>query len=204
MVYDSRGSETVEASVTTDAPSVVGRASAPSGASTGAHEVVAFPKGGVGAVLAQSHRISEALRGADLDDPSAVDAALHAVDGSPTFERIGGNTATAVSVAAALARAELSGRPLAEALRRPGVPAGRFPALVGNCLNGGRHAIGGPDIQEFLAFAPEARPEDSVRVALAVHRAVGARLHAMFPDRALGRGDEGGWVASIGNVDALE
>ena len=204
MVYDSRGSETVEATVGTDEPSVCGRAAAPAGASTGSHEVVAFPKGGVAAVLAQAARIERAVQGVDLDDPSAVDAALHTVDGTSNFERIGGNTATAISVAAALARAQQAGRPLAEILRRPGVPEGRFPAIVGNCLNGGRHAIGGPDVQEFLAFAPEARPEDSVRVALAVHREVGERLRAMFPGRALGRGDEGGWVASIGNVEALE
>ncbi|MCI4357947.1 MAG: enolase [Thermoplasmata archaeon] len=204
LVYDSRGAETVEATVYADDPAVQGQASAPSGASTGAHEVAALPPGGVAAVLADGPRIERALRGISLDTPASIDAALHAADGTATFSRVGGNTATAISVAAALAGARSSGRTLAEFLRRPGLRGDRFPAIVGNCLNGGRHAIGGPDIQEFLAFAPETRPEDSVRVALAVHRAVGAALHAKYPTRALGRGDEGGWVAAIGNMEALE
>ncbi|HEV2519644.1 MAG TPA: enolase C-terminal domain-like protein [Thermoplasmata archaeon] len=204
MVYDSRGAETVEATVSSDEVGGVGIATAPSGASTGVHEVAAFPYGGVAAALSQSARIDTELRGISLDDPAPVDAALHALDGTARFERIGGNTATAISVAAALARAQALHRPLADLLRRPGVPVGRFPAVVGNCLNGGRHAIGGPDIQEFLAFAPGATPEQAVRAALATHRAAGEALRAKYPGRALGRGDEGGWVASIGNVEAIE
>jgi enolase len=204
MVYDSRGSETVEATLGTDDPSVGGRASAPSGASTGAHEVVAFPRGGVPAVLAETARLEAGLRGLPVEDPRAIDAELHRLDGTPNFAAIGGNTATAISIAAAIARAEARHETLARSVERPGARPERFPAVVGNCLNGGRHAIGGPDIQEFLAFAPEARPDDSVRVALAVHRAVGEALHTKYPGRALGRGDEGGWVASIGNVEAIE
>ncbi|HUI38162.1 MAG TPA: enolase C-terminal domain-like protein, partial [Thermoplasmata archaeon] len=203
LVYDSRGQESIEATVRADG-GAEGVAGAPSGASTSAHEVRAFPEGGVAAALAQRRAIEAAISGIELVDQAAVDAALHAVDGTRDFSRIGGNTATAISVATALARAHAEGRPLAEVVRRPGAPAGRFPAIVGNCLNGGRHAIGGPDIQEFLAFAPEARPDDAVRAALAVHRAVGKALHERLPKAALGRGDEGGWVAGVSNLEALE
>ncbi|HYK93516.1 MAG TPA: enolase [Thermoplasmata archaeon] len=202
-IYDSRGRETVEARITT-ASGAVGEAGAPSGASTGRHEVRAFPDGGVAAALERfSTLVAPRLVGVEAD-PSLVDPVLHELDGTPDFSQIGGNVATAVSVAAALARSAETGRPLWETVRRPGVEAGRFPAIVGNCLNGGRHAIGGPEIQEYLAFSPAPRPVDSVRAALAVHAAVGETLHRKYPKHALGRGDEGGWVAPVGNLEALE
>jgi enolase len=203
MVYDSRGRETIEATVRLD-EGVEGMASAPSGASTGAHEVAAWPVGGVAAALAQRERIEGAIQSIAVSGQDVVDAALHAIDGTPDFSRIGGNTATAISVASAIACARYEGRTLADVVRRHRPAAPTFPAIVGNCLNGGRHAIGGPDIQEFLAFARCTRPSDSIRVALAVHRAVGAALHARRPKEALGRGDEGGWVAPVSNIEALE
>ena len=203
-IYDSRGRPTVEIRLES-AHGFVGVAGAPSGASTGTHEVVAFPAGGVPAALEEFRsRVAPALIEAPLGDQAGFDARLHAVDGTPNFSRIGGNTATAASIAFARATAASLGRELWEVLRRPGVDGRRYPAIVGNCLNGGRHAIGGPEIQEFHAFAPEVHPEDSVRVALAVHEAIGRALHERFPKHALGRGDEGGWVAPVGNLDALE
>ncbi|MCI4340566.1 MAG: enolase, partial [Thermoplasmata archaeon] len=203
-IFDSRGKETIEVRLeTTDG--FVGAVGAPSGASTGVHEVRAFPKGGVSEALDtfRSH-VAAALVGRSTDDQAGWDAALHAVDGTSDFSRIGGNTATAASVALARTHALTLGRELWSVLARPGVTGTKFPAVVGNCLNGGRHAIGGPEIQEFLAYAPEPRPEDSVRIALSVHRAVGTLLQRRFPGMALGRGDEGGWVAPLGNLEALE
>jgi enolase len=203
-IYDSRGHRTVEATLTTTS-GATGRAGAPSGASTGAHEVQALPAGGVEAAgrFVRDH-LAPRLVGLEVTDQARFDAALHAADPSPLFERLGGNTATALSVAAALAAATEQGVPLHTLWRRPGVPEGSVPTIVGNCLNGGRHAIGGPDIQEFLAIASAPRAEDSVRAALDVHRRVGAALHQRFPQAALGRGDEGGWVAPVGNLDALQ
>ena len=144
------------------------------------------------------------LVGVDVADPGAVDHALHEVDGTPNFSAIGGNTATAVSVASAMALGADTGRPLWKVIARPGVDGRTFPAIVGNCMNGGVHAIGGPDIQEFIAFATCARPEDSIRAAVRVHGLVGEELHRRFPKSALGRGDEGGWVAAVSNLEALE
>lgn len=203
-IYDSRARLTVEATVTL-ASGAAGRAGAPSGASTGVHEVLAFPKGGVPEALATFRsRVAPRLVGIDASDQAAVDAELHAVDGTLDFSAIGGNTATAVSVAAAMATANETGRPLWRVLARPGVEGRTFPAIVGNCMNGGRHAIGGPDIQEFIAFADCPRPEDSVRAAVRVHGLIGDELHRRFPKAALGRGDEGGWVAAVSNLEALE
>ena len=202
-IFDSRGRETVEATIR-GRSGTVARAGAPSGASTGRHEVRAFPDGGVPAALERFHTLVEPrLTGCEAD-PSLVDPLLHELDGTPDFSLLGGNVATAVSIATALLRAGETDRPLWETVRRPGVESGRFPAVVGNCLNGGRHAIGGPDMQEFIAFSPAPRPADSVRAALAVHAEVGQMLQRRYPKHALGRGDEGGWVAPVGNVEALE
>lgn len=201
-IFDSRGSETVEATITTDSGHRV-RAGAPSGASTGRHEVKAFPDGGVPVALERfSTQVRSRLIGANLAAPVEVDRVLHEVDPTPDFSAIGGNTATAVSVAAWIAAAGEVDRPLHELVRGARTPA-PYPAIVGNCLNGGRHAIGGPDIQEFLAVAA-GPPAESIPAAIAVHKRVGESLHAKYPNAALGRGDEGGWVASIGNVEALE
>lgn len=202
-LYDSRGRATVEATVTLDSGAHA-RAGAPSGASTGTHEVKAFPAGGVPEALTTFRdRVRAALVGVDAADLAAVDGALHRVDGTPDFARIGGNSATAISVASAMAWGAESRRPLWKVLARPTVDGSVFPAIVGNCLNGGRHAIGGPDIQEFIAFAEDPDPAVSVRAALRVHGLIGEALERRFPNQALGRGDEGGWVAGVGNVEAL-
>jgi enolase len=204
QIYDSRGRATIEAEVTLDSGANA-RAGAPSGASTGTHEVAAFPKGGVSAALTVVRRsLAPALVGHDAGDQASVDATIHAIDGTPDLSQVGGNSATAISVAAAMAFGVERGEPLWKVLARPGVDGRRFPAIVGNCLNGGRHAIGGPDIQEFIAFANDADPARSLQAALRVHTLLGEQLHQRYPTAALGRGDEGGWVAAIGNVEGLE
>jgi enolase len=203
-VYDSRGRATVEAEVILDS-GARGRAAAPSGASTGTHEVMAFPRGGVPQAL-QAIRtlLAPALVGLDPSDLASIDAAIHTVDRTADLSTVGGNSATAISVATAMANATDRGVPLWKVLARPGVDGRSFPAIVGNCLNGGRHAIGGPDIQEFIAFSQDPDPANSIRAALRVHTLVGEELQHRYPTVALGRGDEGGWVAGIGNVEALE
>jgi enolase len=203
-LYDSRGRLSVEATVTLESGAHA-RAGAPSGASTGTHEVRAFPDGGVPAAIeAARTRLAPALVGIDAADQSAVDRALHDVDGTPNFARIGGNTATAISVAAAWAHAEEEHVPLWRAIARPGVAEPKFPAIVGNVMNGGVHAIGGPEFQEFIAYAESPDPRKSVAAAIRVHGLLGEALHARLPTIALGRGDEGGWVAPLANEPALD
>lgn len=203
LVYDSRGQATVEASIGTRS-GALGTAGAPSGASTGTHEARAFPPGGVATAIARfTERVRPKLLGLENDGPT-VDGALRSADGTPDLHEVGGNVATAVSVAAAIARAQERQLPLWKVVARPGVDGRRFPAIVGNSLNGGRHAVGGPDIQEFIAFSPAPDPADSVRAALAVHAELGRALTKRFPGAALGRGDEGGWVAPLENQAAIE
>ena len=166
---------------------------------------MAFPEGGARAAVATFERsVAPRLVGTELGDQAAFDALLHEIDGTSRFTRIGGNTATAASIAAARTEAAAGGRPLWTRLQRPGVDGRSFPAIVGNCLNGGRHAIGGPEIQEFHAFATSPDPASAVGAAIAVHREVGKALEQRLPKYALGRGDEGGWVAPVGNREALE
>ena len=204
LIYDSRGRPTVEARLVTE-QQAVGAAGAPSGESTGATEVQAFPPGGVPEALQRfDAELQGRLVGLSVDDQAAVDRMLHEVDGTANFSRIGGNTATAISVACAIARAAEQGKPLWQALLRPGLNGATYPAIVGNCLNGGRHAIGGPEIQEYHAISEAPRPDGAIRAALEVHHRLGQRLRAKFPNAALGRGDEGGWVAPLGNVEAVE
>jgi enolase len=203
-VYDSRANPTVEATVITSS-GARSRVGAPSGASTGAHEVQAFPEGGVPVALERFlAEVRPRLRGREVSDQAGWDAALHAIDGTPNFARIGGNTATALSLALAEAGASEEGVPLWSMWRRNPAEPVVYPAIVGNCLNGGRHAVHGPEFQEFIAFASSPDPADSVRAAIAVHRAIGAALAERFPRAPLGRGDEGGWVAAVGSLEALE
>ncbi len=204
LIFDSRGKPTVEATVRTESGAEAS-AGAPSGKSTGAHEVQAFPTGGVAEALTTFRaRVGPKLVGQEIRDQPAIDAILHEVDGTPNFSRIGGNTATAISVASALAAAQESHRELWQVVHRPGIDGTVFPAIVGNCLNGGQHAIGGPDIQEFIAYSSASRPLDAIRAAIEVHQTIGEALHQRFPKIALGRGDEGGWVAPLGNLEAVE
>jgi enolase len=203
-LLDSRGRATVEATVVLESGARA-RAGAPSGASTGATEVHAFPAGGVPEALrVADQRLVPALVGLDSADQAVVDRTMHEVDGTLDFSRIGGNTATAISVANAWAYGEETGRPLWKVIARPGIDGRTYPAIVGNCLNGGVHAIGGPEFQELIAYAENPDPADSVRAALRVHALLGEELHRRFPTAALGRGDEGGWVAPLGSVEALE
>jgi enolase len=203
-LYDSRGRPTIESTVTLDS-GVHARAGAPSGASTGTHEVRAFPPEGVPSALATARTlVIPALIGLDAGAQAEVDRTMHEVDGTGDFGRIGGNTATAISVATAMAHASDTHRPLWKVLARDGVDGRNFPAIVGNCMNGGVHAIGGPEIQEFIAYAADPDPNRSVAAAIRVHQRIGERLHRDLPKIALGRGDEGGWVAPLDSAAAVD
>ncbi len=203
-LYDSRGRATVEATVALES-GARSRAGAPSGASTSVHEVRAFPAGGVPEALATARaHVIPALIGVEATDQAAVDRVLHEVDGTRDFSRIGGNVATAISVATAMAVGEETHRPLWRVIARPGVDGHSFPAIVGNCMNDGVHAIGGPEIQEFIAYAEEKDPRRSVAAVVRVHGLIREAIHRRLPTIALGRGDEGGWVAPLSNEQALE
>src|SRR5207245_9329683 len=109
-ILDSRGNPTVEVEIRSGR--ALGRAAAPSGASTGTHEPPAWPRGGVDEAL-RTFRDSVAprLKGRDVADQAGLDRALHEVDGTADFARIGANVATAASLANAKAAAGSWGTP---------------------------------------------------------------------------------------------
>ena len=200
-ILDSRGNPTVEADVTTN--SGFGRAAAPAGASAGTHEVQAWPEGGVAAAIELARQeVLPQLLGLSAEEQAQVDALLHEVDGTSNFSRIGGNLAVAISLATARAAAASQGIPLYRYIGGMG-PYG-LPAPMGNVLGGGAHAVGGTDIQEFLVTSFDDDVSRAIEANAAVHRAVGEALRERFPDTALGKGDEGAWVAPLENVAALE
>ena len=198
LVLDSRGDLTVEVEVRSG--TAWGRAAAPSGASTGTYEVKAWAPGGAPAALKQLPRVASALHGASAEDQAGVDERLHAVDGTKDFSGIGGNLAVAVSLAAARCSATLAGKPLFASLGG----AKGMPRSLGNMIGGGRHAVGGTSIQEFLSTATAPRVADAVFANARVHRQVRDRLQKELPGSALGRGDEAAWVAPIDDARALE
>ncbi|MFB6194197.1 MAG: enolase C-terminal domain-like protein [Halobaculum sp.] len=200
-VLDSRGNPTVEADVLTEAGGF-GRAAAPSGASTGAHEAVELPPRE--AIAAARQHAVPRLVGEPVGDQREVDAALHAADGTDDFSEIGANAAVAVSMAAAKAAADTVGVPLFQHLGGSfrGADAS-FPVPLGNVLGGGEHAAEATAIQEFLAV-PVGAPsvQEAVFANAAVHAAVADRLAERGV--AAGKGDEGAWAPQISDETAFE
>jgi enolase len=141
------------------------------------------------------------LEGHDVADQAGIDRLLRELDGTANFSRIGGNVAVAVSLAAAKAAAAHAGVPLYRHLAHD-VPK-RMPLPLGNVIGGGRHAIGGTTIQEFLVVSLGPTVRANVFANARVHGAVRDALSSRFPDEPLGRGDEGAWIARLGDEEAL-
>ncbi|HWH09452.1 MAG TPA: phosphopyruvate hydratase [Candidatus Thermoplasmatota archaeon] len=200
-ILDSRGNATVEVDVI--AEDGFGRAAAPSGASTGAHEVAAWAPGGVDeSVRLARDVLEEELLGVDVLLQREIDDLLENVDGTDNFGKIGGNLAVATSLAVARCAAHSLDVPLYAYLG--GAFIRKLPRPFGNVLGGGAHAVGGTDIQEYMSVALGPTVADSVFANAFVHKEVKRLLKERFPGQSLGKGDEGAWTAPIGNVEALE
>jgi len=202
-ILDSRGNPTVEVDVITW--NGFGRAAAPSGASTGSREVVAFPDGGVDKIITEvEDLISTELIGMDAEDLSDIDLILKEVDGTDNYSAIGGNTTVAVSMAVAKAAAASYNLPLYRFLG--GNFKNEIPYPLGNMMNGGAHAgINAPDIQEFLVVPTTAKNiSEAVFANSSVHKKLKELIQTKDSHFTGGKGDEGGWVPNISNDNALE
>ena len=155
-ILDSRGNPTVEVDVVLEDGSV-GRASVPSGASTGAYEAVEMRdddagryegKGVLKAVNAVNLEIFDALTGADSSDQAGIDKELIDLDGTPNKGRLGANSILGVSMAVARAAASSAEMSLWRYLG--GVHAHILPVPMMNIINGGAHADNALDVQEFM------------------------------------------------------
>ncbi len=159
QILDSRGNPTVEVDVTLIDGSF-GRASVPSGASTGVHEAwelrdtdqknVYLGKGVVQAVDNVNERLADALEGMDALDQAEIDRLMIALDGSENKKNLGANAILGVSLAVAHAAADHCGLPLYRYLGGPG--ARMLPAPMMNIINGGQHADNSVDVQEFMVM----------------------------------------------------
>ena len=209
-IIDSRGNPTVEAEVTLEDGSV-GRAAAPSGASTGEFEALELRDGdkakfggkGVSKAVANiNEKIAPALIGADASDIYAVDAIMLKLDGTEDKSNLGANAILAVSLAAAKAAAVSLDLPLYCFLG--GISGNHLPVPMMNILNGGAHATNSVDTQEFMimpAGAPSFR--EGLRWATEVFHALQALLKKEGQTTAVG--DEGGFAPNLkSDEDTIE
>lgn len=148
IVFNSRGSKTIEIDVLTD-NKFIGRACAPSGASVGKFEAQSFPENKAEKALAAFNANSKKFIGLQADDIHSIYDALRSIDMTDNYSMIGGAVAYALSIAAVDSAARALNVPLFKLLR-PSKPY-RFPFPLGNILGGGAHAgPGTPDLQEIL------------------------------------------------------
>ncbi len=207
-VLDSRGNPTVEVEVGL-AGGARGRAMVPSGASTGAHEAVELRDGGAryggkGVLRAVGHVrdvLGPALLALDALDQVAIDERLIAIDGSPNKGRLGANATLGVSLAVAHAAASSVGLPLFRYIG--GAHARVLPVPLMNLINGGAHAPGGLDIQEFM-IVPHglATFAEALRAGAEIFQKLKGLLHKRGLPTTLG--DEGGFAPRLArNQDGL-
>ena len=200
-IIDSRGNPTVEADVITNEG--FGRAAAPAGASTGTFEAKAWPKNNVDLGISNAkENVIPSLIGIASNDQETFDETIKDKDGTKNLQNIGGNIAVALSLACAKAAADSKSIPLFEHVSK--TKSYSIPAPMSNVLGGGAHAIGGTDIQEYLVTSFDNDVNTAIETNAAVHKEVAKILKEKFPNIALGKGDEGAWVAPLENVEALE
>jgi enolase len=202
QVWDSRGRATVEAEVIVGRgtkPLAIGRAIAPSGASTGAGEARSINTRE--AVHNVNTRINDALRALSVSDQEALDRRLIELDGTPDKSRLGANAMVAVSLACAHAAAAAAKKPLWRHLageRRVAMPVPQI-----QIFGGGAHARGSVDVQDYMIVCVGAGSfREALEWTAQVYAAAGARLARR--GALQGVADEGGyWPAFKSNEEGL-
>jgi enolase len=209
-ILDSRGNPTVEVEVLL-ACGAIGRAAVPSGASTGVHEAVELRdgdgeryggKGVLDAVDNVNDLIAEELWGFDALDQVAIDEYLIELDGTSNKGKLGANAILGVSLAVAKAAAQAVGQPLYRYIG--GVSARTLPVPMMNILNGGKHAMDGPDLQEFMVMPVGASSfAEALRWGAETYHTLKKVLKSK--GYSTGVGDEGGFAPSLkSNEEAVE
>ena len=210
-VLDSRGNPTVECDVCTES-GAFGRAIVPSGASTGEREAVELRdgdksryggKGVLNAVANVNEKIAPELIGLNVFDQSLIDRTMIALDGTEFKKVLGANATLSVSLAVARAAADSCGLPLYKYLGGPNAKV--LPTPMMNVLNGGKHADGSVDMQEFMIMPIGAKSEaEAIRMGAETFHALKKICAAR--GYATSVGDEGGYAPSCkhGNEEPLE
>ena len=206
-VLDSRGNPTIEVEVHLSDQST-GCAIVPSGASTGEHEALEMRdgdksrylgKGVLKAVASVNDVIAPELAGLEPYDQKALDELMLELDGTATKSKLGANAILGVSMALAHAAANSLRMPLYAYLG--GIHAHVLPTPMMNIMNGGKHAVGSTDFQEFMVM-PTGAP--SFREALRWGTEIYHQLKTVLHDRGYQTtvGDEGGFAPSLGSNQA--
>ena len=155
VLYNSRGSKTVEVDIISD-EKFLGRVCAPSGATVGKYEAVSFPDGKPEHSLELLNKNSEKFLGSDPTDLKLIHDIVKTIDDSENYSKIGGACAFAITIAATESAAKASNVPLYKIIKQDN--NFRFPFPIGNILGGGAHAgPGTPDIQEILVVPTGAK-----------------------------------------------
>jgi enolase len=203
-ILDSRGNPTIEADVLLESGSM-GRASVPSGASTGSREAIelrdgdAKRYGGKGVLQAVEHvntEISEAIVGLDASEQAFIDKTLIELDGSENKSRLGANALLAVSMAVAKGAAEEAGLPLYRYFGGSGPM--QMPVPMMNVINGGAHANNSLDMQEMMVVPLGAQSfRDALRCGAEVFHALKKLIDGKGMSTSVG--DEGGFAPNLPN-----
>ena len=209
-ILDSRGNPTVEVEVTLE-NGVMGRASVPSGASTGENEALELRdgdkdrfcgKGVLKAVANVNDVIAPALQGWAVFDQRGLDYKMLELDGTPTKSKLGANAILGVSLAAAHTAAEALHMPLYRYIGGCNSYTLRVPMM--NIINGGAHSSAPIAFQEFMIQPRSAKSEkEAIRCGAEVFHALGKLLKKRGLSTAVG--DEGGYAPALNGIDdALE
>lgn len=207
QILDSRGNPTVEADVYLSDGSM-GRAAVPSGASTGSHEAIELRDkeaiyGGKSVLKAVNNintTIADHLVGTDVFDQKALDSAMLELDGTPNKANLGANAILAVSLAAAKAAANSHKEPLHTyvASLAGTTSTQSLPLPMMNVMNGGQHAAGSSDIQEYMILPVGASNfSEAIRMGTEIFHALAKILKSEGYGTTVG--DEGGYAPSVKN-----
>ena len=210
-VLDSRGNPTIEVDVYT-VGGFMGRASVPSGASTGRYEALELRDGdekrfkgkGVLKAVENVKRIASELKGLDVRLQRTIDSVMIRMDGSENKSKLGANAILGVSMAVAKAAADASGMPLFQYIG--GSRSNRLPVPMMNLINGGKHAGNALAIQEFLIMPVGFHSYiDSLRAGVEVYKELRDILAEKYGKSAVNVGDEGGYAPPMkATEEALE
>ena len=209
-ILDSRGNPTVEVDVFLE-NGVFGRASVPSGASTGEYEAAELRdndksrysgKGVLNAVNNVNNEINKTLIGTDVNDQTKIDNTLINLDGTQNKSRLGANAILGVSLASARAASAVNNIALYKHLGTTNDFI--MPVPMMNILNGGSHANNTVDIQEFMIFPFGASTfSEALRIGTEIFHKLKSELHKKGLNTAVG--DEGGFAPNLSsNEEAIE
>ncbi len=209
-ILDSRGNPTIEVDVTTEIG--FGRASVPSGASTGTNEALELRdkdkryhgKGVLKAVNNVNTEIKEALLSMDARNQRDIDNLMLELDGTPNKSRLGANAILGVSLSVAHAAADSLGLSLYRYLG--GTNTFTLPCPTMNVINGGKHAGNELAIQEFMLQPVGAKTySEALRMGAETYHTLGSVLSKKYGNSAVNVGYEGGYAPPLKNtIDALD